>query len=297
MITNTNDAISATDRLSSLIGGWRKLYVTGSSQELRNKRRRINDLQKFLWSESIVTLHDITWQRIQLFLNRLAESGLSHSTIKQKKASISLFCNYLMKCGIMNHNPALDCRNPMRAPAVMPHFLTDAQVDQVLQYAILIGKGKKVDLYRPILLGLCAGISVHEIRIAKWQWFDFDSRIIRPYRPKVNKYRTISMHPMIAREFLPIQGPPDHYLFYRDDPLQPLSINTWHRRMGWIKYHCRYLRGWHDLRRTCGVRLSKAGVACQKIQKILGHASIITTMKHYGNYMQTEYDSDIEKAF
>ena len=291
------DSAALMDRLSDLVNEWRDLYVVGSGQEVRNKRRRIKDLQTFLWTERIAQPHDITWQKIQHYLNQAAAAGDCHSTIKHKKSAISLFCKHLLKCGALNHNPVLDCHNPLREPAVMPHYLTDSQVHEVIQESLLIGRKKNVDLYRPVLLGLCAGLSVHEIRITQCKWFDFDSRIIRPYRPKVNKYRTISMHPLIHKEFLPLQGPPEHYLFHKGDPTKPLSIKTWHWRMDWIQFRCKYLRGWHDLRRTLGVRLSKADVVPQKIQRILGHANISTTMKHYGNFMDNEYDADIEKAF
>ena len=50
----------------------------------------------------------------------------------------------------------------------------------------------------------------------------------------------------------------------------------------------------HDLRRTCATRLLEAGVSVKTVQDIMGHASAVTTLKHYAGVTEQAKRNAIE---
>jgi len=53
------------------------------------------------------------------------------------------------------------------------------------------------------------------------------------------------------------------------------------RRAGLTDDHGGPIFSFHDLRRSCATEMLRCGVAPKTVQKILGHASIVTTMRYY----------------
>ncbi len=61
-----------------------------------------------------------------------------------------------------------------------------------------------------------------------------------------------------------------------------------------FKKECRKLgikdARFHDLRRTFGYNLIKQGMSIYKVSKLLGHASVKTTEKHYAPLLTTDIE-------
>jgi integrase len=51
----------------------------------------------------------------------------------------------------------------------------------------------------------------------------------------------------------------------------------------------------HDLRQTFGSNCVMAGVALATVQKWMGHASITTTIKHYGHLTESFRKEEVKK--
>src|SRR6266849_3741724 len=109
---------------------------------------------------------------------------------------------------------------------------------------------------------------------------------------KGNKPRTIDLHDKAVaaitlwrevRKALKVQSV-DGALFPGDPVHWERRLTAWNRdfhhlceQAGIVDLH------FHDLRHDFGVRFLHAGGTMEQLQKVLGHASIVTTAKHYGH--------------
>lgn len=280
-----------TDRLKYQIDEYRQLWLI--QMEEATKRRKVSHLKSFFKRQCIFNVIQITAKVVQLHLNHLAEIGYGHSTLRSHKAAISFFCQYLVQSNEIEDNPCDHVRNPLRPERKMPHFLNDEQVEQILQLAAKIPVAGHWTLYEPILLALKTGLTVNEIQLIQWKFFDFGCKLISTYRPKTRKSRTIPMHSKVIEVFEPRRS--SGYVFARPDNGVFYSIPTWQRWINAIQDAVPDVKGWHDFRRTFAVKMGKAGVPPVEIMHILGHANLETTMR-YMNYAPSNYNENIENA-
>lgn len=114
------------------------------------------------------------------------------------------------------------------------------------------------------------------------------------------KHRTINWHPDTPAELEayldlrdemvrktrnrnPNVGVPDDLLVYeRDGRLYPYSDTGIDAILGRLSIRTEIEFSNHDLRRTCGRMMYRAGVKIEKIARIFGHSDIRTTLKYLG---------------
>jgi len=135
-----------------------------------------------------------------------------------------------------------------------------------------------------ILIALYTGMRANEIRSLEWDWINFNENEINlPARVVKNKKdRTVPMNPDIRTLLLKQKMKSNQSKYVFPSPVKKDCHIVDYKR-GFTKA-CK-LAGisnlrFHDLRRTCGSRLGKAGVPIQVIQLILGHSDIRVTEKY-----------------
>jgi len=135
---------------------------------------------------------------------------------------------------------------------------------------------------RPLVtVALYAGPRRGELLKLRWANVDFGLNLINFTETKTNKNRAVPMEPIVREALLELsqQVGDAEYVFTNPDTGTRYtdvkkSFSTACREAGITNFT------FHDLRHTFGARLADAGVDVVKIKELMGHASIVTTMRY-----------------
>jgi integrase len=128
---------------------------------------------------------------------------------------------------------------------------------------------------------LNAGPRRGELLKLRWSNVDFGLNLINFTETKTNKDRAVPMEPIVREALLELneQNGNAEYVFTNPDTGTRYtdvkkSFSAACRNAGITDFT------FHDLRHTFGTRLADAGVDVVKIKELMGHASIVTTMRY-----------------
>ena len=133
-------------------------------------------------------------------------------------------------------------------------------------------------------VGLSVPICRREMEIGdrlRWSNVDFGLNLINFTETKTNRDRAVPMEPIVREALLELsqQSSNAEYVFTNPDTATRYtdvkkSFSAACREAGITNFT------FHDLRHTFGTRLADAGVDVVKIKELMGHASIVTTMRY-----------------
>jgi integrase len=132
-----------------------------------------------------------------------------------------------------------------------------------------------------ITVAIYAGPRRGELLKLRWANVDFHLNIINFTETKTNKDRSVPIEPIVRQALLDLQAnaTDDEYIFTNPDT--GTRYNDIEKA---FSAACREAAithfTFHDLRHTFGTRLANAGVDVVKIKELMGHASIVTTMRY-----------------
>jgi len=135
---------------------------------------------------------------------------------------------------------------------------------------------------RPIVtVAIYAGPRRGELLKLRWSDVDFALNTINLKQTKTNKDRSVPMEPIVRTalsERREVAGDFEYVFVNRDTGTRYTEIKKSFasacREAGISDFT------FHDLRHTFGTRLADAGVDVVKIKELMGHASIVTTMRY-----------------
>jgi len=163
-------------------------------------------------------------------------------------------------------------------------FLTAEEISKLVEAC---GKERKAPYLRSVvILALFTGLRKMELLSLKREHVHLERDILEVDEGKGGYRRFVPLHPTAKIEIakLMLQGKSEYVIHDKNgEPFKDVkkSFNSAVRRAGLHDVH------FHDLRRTFGTLGAIAAHIDEKaMQKLLGHASIQTTMKHY--VMSTE---------
>jgi integrase len=141
--------------------------------------------------------------------------------------------------------------------------------------------GDRAYLKPIITAAIYAGPRRGELLRARWSNVDFDLNAINFTETKTNKDRSVPMDPIVREALLEVcdEAGDAEYVFINPDT----GTRYTDIKKG-FSVACRLANitglTFHDLRHTFGTRLADAGVDVVKIKELMGHASIVTTMRY-----------------
>ena len=135
---------------------------------------------------------------------------------------------------------------------------------------------------RPLVtVALYAGPRRGELLQLRWSNVDFGLNLINFTETKTNRDRAVPMEPIVREALLELsqQHGSAEYVFTNPDTGTRYadvkkSFSASCQEAGITNFT------FHDLRHTFGTRLADAGVDVVKIKELMGHASIVTTMRY-----------------
>ena len=199
-----------------------------------------------------------------------AGKPITKATINRETAFLKTLLNYAVKRKWLGENPLLGYKLYREEPK-KPNAITKEQFDSVYD--------KAADHLKPILLmALHTGMRRNEVLSLKWKNVHLDERYIHIEKSKSNKIRNIGINKVLhkALNSLKYTTPEDNVFTYKGKPIIDIkrAFNAALRRAGVEKFV------FHDLRHTFATNLVMSGFDLRTVQELLGHQSIMMTMRY-----------------
>lgn len=215
-------------------------------------------------------LDALTGTDVELFFRERQAAGAKGGTLERERVLLKRLFHVAVKDGVLVQNPMEE----LRAFKTKARTRVMTRDEETRLRAIL-----KPEWQRFLTVALNTGLRLGELLGVRPCDLREDGTWLR-VRPECNKTRTERLVPLRteAREALAAQGAADD-----ESPYWPTHVGTPKMMMkrACVRLNIRPLISVHDLRRTFGTRCAEAGMYPRKLQKILGHANIETTMKYY----------------
>lgn len=253
-------------------------------------------VEKFLWWGKITVPADITYWKIQDYINSLGH--LQPSSLLNYRYSISGFCKFLHMRGYLPGNPCQMVSSP-RPIIYPPDYLSAAEIEQFIDRAEELGYALMVKV------AIYTGLRRAELCHMQWCDIDWERHMMQVYNKrdcftvKNRKNRVVPIMDGLFRELRAEydrrQPGPRHYIFqsrYYDQ--HPLCLRTWDRVIASLKhlFPGRVIT-WRILRHTFASTLAQRGVSHMKIATWLGNSPTVCE-KFYCNAGQ-QWDPDINR--
>lgn len=254
------------------------LYKKGlSDNTVTHYRCQINRIAIF----NNVEIGNLSIKHFDKYISEITfNKNYSHDYINQLISSAYLFYTYILK---IEFNKELYSRRKKHNK--LHHYLT---------YEEFVSIGKNVDDFRvKVIMWLCydAGLRAQETLDLTLDCLDFKNKTIKIIDSKNNKSRIAKMSDMIYRylnKYINDYRKYEHkyksnYLFRGFSPNRPIyysnievKFRTAVKKAGLDSFNISL----HTLRHAYVTMLYENGVAPDRIQKVMGHSSISTTMNY-----------------
>ncbi len=235
-------------------------------------------------------LSSISFSQCEEYKRKRLNSGASPYTVIHEMSTLSHMMKIAARLGYQGSNAIRDVERP-KIPEREPRFLSEDEVDSVLQAAIGLGKkGKRyAHLYPTIQVGLQTGMRKQELFNYKWTDTDFKNKTVKieskdDWHTKNYRVRYIGMTEVLLEVLEQLKKYQKHnnynseyvltYLGNRltdkiDRSLKKLSEES---GVPDLKLHL--------LRHTFASHLVMNGVDLRFVQELLGHRDYSTTLKY-----------------
>lgn len=278
------------------IEDFRMRYFAWAEQQKRpstvaNDRLFFNQFVEFT---DIRYLGEATTNDVEAFKVSRKKAGVKARSVNDALAHLQAMYNYAIKWGLTRDNPFKGLKR-FKVEQNPPRYLSRKEIGKVLR----IAEGHGRDIHWVFALGIYAGLRRNEIVNARWEWFDFERKLItlagrNGFALKNSQTRTVPLNSRLA-EVLKPHAKNDGYLLlaekgdegrykYRYEFKQAFRSVCDEAEVPWVTPHV--------LRHTFASQLAMAGVSLYKISKWLGHSDFKTTQVYA--HLQAS-DDDIDK--
>lgn len=214
-------------------------------------------------------------------------AGTAGSTINRDLSLASALFRWAMRLGYADSNPVTGVEKFSESGRERRTFLTAHEVRALVECA--------EPALRPILVtAVLAGMRRGEILLLRWRCIDFDARqiVVEAETAKAGRTRRIPMARHLEGVLKDLHGSQGARLdgsgpVYVLPDGSPVTVSVLRKMFRRARDRCEEIAiekreqvTFHTLRHTCASLLQKAGVSLFEIGRILGHASIQTTLRY-----------------
>lgn len=262
-----------------------------SPYTIKGIRSSLRNFVRFLESEKITDLEDLTSQVLEAYRTDLAFSLTAKGTPLGRQTQIQILCNvkgftaFLKARDYLFQDPAEGMSIPKQPQRLPKAILTAKEVERLMRAPDMrTSRGYRNRIILEILYD--TGIRRSEVSAIKLADLDLNGGYIR-ITGKGDKDRVVPVSNRVCeliRNYLLLVRPS----FVQGDDPGHLLLNRWGNLLDpngvWAAVHrCVKLAGikkrvsTHTLRHSCATHMLKNGAPVRHIQEMLGHASINTT--------------------
>ena len=254
-----------------------------SSHTIMNYKNDLESFLTFLKQESIVSLKEIDYKVIRMYLSYLYEKKYSKSTVSRHISCLRSFYKYLLKENIISDNPMIFISNPKKDKK-LPKFLYENEVEAILNIPDTTNpKGIREALILEFLYS--TGVRVSElcnVHISDISFYDYRIKIMG--KGEKERYvlfgssleKVLNLYLKEARPFF--EKKKSDYLLLNDCGSQMHD-----RRVRSIidnlisKAHFKTHVSPHMLRHSFATHMLNNGADLKTVQELLGHTDLSTT--------------------
>ncbi len=251
---------------------WRPKTVQGHENSLQH-------LNRFFRGKR---LSDVTPESTARYIAERRKK-VSSASVNRELSCLKCVLNRAVEWERLETNPIVRVRK-FKEPEPKDRILAGEELGRLLQAC--------ASHLKPILItALCTGMRRSEILSLKWGQVDLDKRMIRVERTKSGKARVIPINSVLLEELTRLKqaNGKSGYVFLDPTNERPMKdIKTAFRSA------CARAKKnpddekdpgivglrFHDLRHNAASKMVEAGIDLVTVSKILGHASIQTTMRY-----------------
>jgi tyrosine recombinase XerC len=243
-----------------------------------------NGFFQFLRWENISTLEDVDRQVIRDYNAWLMESGIAKSSIARRQSAIRSFFKFLVREGLLSHNPMEEVTSPKREQR-LPSLLSTTEVTRLMETP---DPATPVGMRDRALLELlyASGLRVSELVSLNLGQIDLDSREIRVVG-KGSKERVVLMGKPAARAIIAYlkEGRPQLLGEKKSNAIfvSRQGERLIERRVQKILEKYARIAGIerrvhpHMLRHTFATHMLDGGADLRVVQELLGHSDLSST--------------------
>ncbi len=232
------------------------------------------------------------------------KTGVKTSTIKTQWSKLNVFFAWLERKKYIAENPLKDIRPP-HPNYDDPRALFDKDIHKIYSAIALYSSNPFIMRRDTVMVSLLLYCGVRKGEFISLQVRDIDLEkreiIIRGETSKSKFARILKLHPTLVlhlkdylhlRRLLNLKS--EHLLLAnaRDSGLTREGLKHWVKRLSdktGVKFHL------HRFRHTFACKLADANVHPFKIQKMMGHTSLVMTMKYVRSMKTENMEEDISK--
>jgi site-specific recombinase XerD len=277
---------------------WPNYIEWAESGHLRPRtiERKTDFWKQFMESVRCQRLGDVTPNDIEEFKRKRRKAGNAAATINKALIDLQAIYNRAIKLELFTGTNPFMKVDRYRETKKVPEYHSEEELLRLLD----IANFKEEYVKWSVLLCGWAGLRKNELVNCRFEWFNFKRNRIRVrsfpgFTIKDHEEREIDMSSRIRGEFEPLKKK-EGFVFesprqsegrarYRFDPKRALISALKEAELSTNKPFQR-------LRVTYGSILVVRGVPLKKVSRMLGHASVTTTEKHYLGL--EPYDSRID---
>jgi integrase/recombinase XerC len=273
----TPQAAQWLDRFQRYLATERRLSV----HTLSAYSRDIKALQVWCDRNRLSDWSDLDHQRIRMFAARSHAAGLEGRSIQRRLAAIRSFFNFLLREGVLRHNPGLD----VRAPKAVKRLPNTLDVDQMRQ---LLTRSPSNDLQVRDLalleLFYSSGLRLAELTGLKLHNLDLKTRQVRVLGKggnerivPVGSAAVKALHQWLSKR-AGLAQPDEQAVFVgrHGAALGARAVQLRVAQMARVAGLPQHLHP-HMLRHSFATHLLESSRDLRGVQELLGHANISTT--------------------
>jgi site-specific recombinase XerD len=247
----------------------KKLHIAPLSYE--SDAQRLNVLLPMIGS---VSIEQLSAERLEEVFAELKRGGLSGSTVNRYRSLVSSIFSFALRRRLVRANPCQGVKRYKESDGRI-RYLREEEETSLRRILRLHFEDREPELDLALYTGMRRG----EQFGLKWEDVDLDANILMVRGKTGRRPIVVNSHARRAIEKLEkLHGRKSPFVC----PDTKSETQRDHRR--WFEQACR-LAGiqnfrWHDIRHTFASRLVMNGAQIRTVQELLGHKSILMTMRY-----------------
>jgi len=250
-----------------------------SPHTLRSYRHDLEDFRRVLGLTDLSAMRAVDARAIRAYLAALHTRGLDPTSVARKLAAVRSWCRFLVRRGLLAHNPAVQVRSP-RPSRKLASFLPIDETAALMDAPVPGTTSRDTAI---VELLYASGLRVSELVGLDLADVDLAAGTVRVLG-KGGKERIVPFGTAAARALrahLAERGDAGRGLFLnrRGGRLTVRSVHTIVRRRAAAVGIDRRVTP-HTLRHTFATHLLDSGADLRMIQELLGHSRLSTTQRY-----------------
>ena len=256
---------------------------------IRIATRRMEELKAWSSQEGYTYVAELDAEALDRY--RKTWTGRS-STIAHKQGTVFNFFAYCLKMKWVLENPAADLSRIKFADPEVDYFAPD-EFDALIKAAEGMRGRKAARLKAFILVSRWTGLRILDVTTLERRRITAGKLLLRTTKTGVDIWAPLPPFVLQAlKEMKPLPDSHKDYFFWSKVGKPETAANTWRRAFMTAAEKSGFPRRAHPhmVRDTFAIEALLAGVPIDQVSKMLGHASVVTTERHYMPFVKARQD-------